>query len=1181
MMTSPFFKTSPALAPLTALLCGALALASCTCGQGEPVLDGGAGGAVGGGAGGSGGSGAGAEGGFGAGVLPDGGIAPDPSDEHNTRKDSDCDGLSDAEEFGSIFVGGKRTDPANPDSDGDGILDGVELGRTSSVDMGCSAFFAGDADPASQTVPTEVDSDGDGINDGLEDANHDGRAGTLETDPTKVDSDSDGLKDGDEDVNKNGAVDPGETDPRKRDTDGDFINDGVEKSTTHTDPLKPDTDGDSCYDGAEDFNQNGIKDIGETNPNDPQDCGAAVNPDSDNDGLPNAAEQIAGTNPNDPDTDKDGLKDGIEDANKNGTRDFGETDPLKRDSDCDGLIDGPSAGGRIGEDENADGFVQLASETDPRKKDTDGDGISDGVERGITVANVADAQSCSNVPVDADPTTTTNPSNRDSDGDGIDDGAEDTNQNGRVDPGELDPKNPADGNGPAGQVCTASTLRPIVLRAENLPDLQLGLPATFTEVSPLTVSGMSRGLIGYDGTNKVAFVAWRQTAPSNTATNDELAIRAQLATVGPIGNGVTTQTFTTWDGVPAVQAFYTMTMASSVDLKVRANAVANSLVGAASGALAGSAGVVGDFQVQAEYLHRVNPTNGQKFTVVVIAMRPTSVAAEGAIFSMSDTAGGSAVAQFGDGNAVQCETFQPSNGKVDFLFVVDDSCSMASSQTALANAGTAVAAALNNSTLDWRVALVTSEYHVGAANNQAVRRGFTRNIRQFQAWLTSGSVCATGGNAGCTNLTPNNPRPACDSNLPTEPNGDNGGCWVGTDGSGDEGILGAARRAVDDLAPTMADGGVAPIGTDFVNKLRPDAQLVVVLLGDADDQTTAYGATGKCLRDTPDTCEDVNDFVQYFNGTGSSALTQNPLGRRIAVHGIVCPQGADTNAGVPGIQTCNDEDQAVTQRHGQVIAATGGVRGAINDAASITSSIRTIISSSIAAAGHRMQKPPIGASVKVAMNAVLDPNNCSANNLPRSRQNGFDFDGINRTISFFGACRPSASTTAAAVSYRYWVDVTPNQGGNPPPCSKDPYYDPNDPDFCRDHRACDLFTNTCTCPPDCGGQAPKGKVCNPNILVCNFVCTSDCGGSCSDYETCNVNACACQCVQTATCNVGYRFQNSGGVCGCVCDTAALNCGAGYLPNTQSCACVCAPNCGGCPAGKVCNQSVCACGDPLG
>ena len=125
--------------------------------------------------------------------------------------------------------------------------------------------------------------------------------------------------------------------------------------------------------------------------------------DSDFDGLSDAEEARLGTDPNDPDTDNDGLLDGRE-AGPGGTG----TDPRKRDTDNDDLPDGleTSASG---------------PGTSPVNPDTDGDGILDGVELSHTP-------------------TPTNPLSWDTDGDGRGDGDEDANHNGRVDPGETDPR---------------------------------------------------------------------------------------------------------------------------------------------------------------------------------------------------------------------------------------------------------------------------------------------------------------------------------------------------------------------------------------------------------------------------------------------------------------------------------------------------------------------------------------------------------------------------------------------------------------------------------------------------------------------------------------------------------------------------------------------------------------------
>ena len=1038
---------------------------------------------------------------------------PGPRDPSNSRIDSDCDGLTDAEEWGNLYPGSLRTDPSLRDSDGDGIRDGVEVGRTTTINTSPTCRFMGDADPASRTHPANPDTDGDGLRDGAEDANRNGRLDPGETDAANRDTDGDGLTDGAEDANKDGAVDATETDPRLRDTDGDGLSDSVEQNVTRTSPRNADTDGDSCRDGVEDRNGNGVKDTGETDPKNGADCGAGSQPDTDADGVPDAVEDPnrngtvdpGETNARNPDTDSDGLRDGLEDRNRNGLVDSGETNPRVRDSDCDGLLDGPEQGTWKGEDVNANGQKD-PGETDPSNRDTDADGLVDGVERGVP-ASAAPVTTCGYTG-DVDNATTTDPLDNDSDDDGIADGAEDSNQNGKKDPSELDPRNGADGAGntPAGQACAARNLRTVTFKEDGGADMRLALRPSFREVKQLLLSGTSRGFIGYDDESKVTFLAYKRgrVGTSSTATGDETGIRAQL-------NGVaveTTQTFTTWDGFPAVQAYYNT--GAVPNLRDYTNSLANVLVGSGAGGLTGGGSVTGPFKLQAQYVHRSDAS-----VLVVLAITPKAAyneaagVAKAARFTTADTAGGTALAQFGDADAVQCETFTAGSGAADFLFVVDDSRSMEGYQNALGNAATAMATRLGNSSLDWRIAMVTTSYTQSWTNNGNLFRGFTRDLMQFKAWLQQNAPC---------------------------PNPDQG-CWVNIMGSSEERTLEAARTAVDYMASTS---------TPSDKRLRPGAKLVVIALTD--------------VRDQPDTTP-VSTFIDYFK-------TGNPAKQVIQLHGIIC----DPTGG-----RCHPEEDNTNPRHLEVIQATGGIVGSIRSDQSIQDTMYAIVDSVIASTGYRTLKPPIGASVRVSLQGVQDPARCAAADLPRSQTNGFDVDGVSQTLSFYGACRPAAAgTTQAAISYRYWVDRTTNRDGNPPPCSVDTgYYDANDPDFCKGKLTCNRQTNRCECPSDCGGGGAAGQVCNTSKDVCAFGCASDCGGTCGSFQACNTTTCSCQCVASATCAPGFKFDPN--ACGCVCDTAALNCGAAYQADANACACVCKTNCGGaCPSNTVCNMNTCGC-----
>ena len=113
----------------------------------------------------------------------------DPNDA-----DSDNDGLSDGAEDtnGNNLVDPGETDPLNPDTDFDGIQDGTELGVTTPVPdpdgsgpaMGTDiGVFVFDADPSTTTDPLNPDTDGDGLLDGEEDSNGNGQVDNGESDP--------------------------------------------------------------------------------------------------------------------------------------------------------------------------------------------------------------------------------------------------------------------------------------------------------------------------------------------------------------------------------------------------------------------------------------------------------------------------------------------------------------------------------------------------------------------------------------------------------------------------------------------------------------------------------------------------------------------------------------------------------------------------------------------------------------------------------------------------------------------------------------------------------------------------------------------------------------------------------------------------------------------------------------
>ena len=145
------------------------------------------------------------------------------SDDCNT--DEDKDGLTKCREEQL------KTDPENPDTDGDGCKDGEEVDtyKTNPLSVDTDGDSLGDCDEIRKysTNPLNKDTDSDKLMDNEE-------LNTYKTLPTDSDTDNDGLIDGDEVLKY-------KTNPNLPDTDLGSINDGVEVGRG-TDPLNPDDD---------------------------------------------------------------------------------------------------------------------------------------------------------------------------------------------------------------------------------------------------------------------------------------------------------------------------------------------------------------------------------------------------------------------------------------------------------------------------------------------------------------------------------------------------------------------------------------------------------------------------------------------------------------------------------------------------------------------------------------------------------------------------------------------------------------------------------------------------------------------------------------------------------------------------------------------------------------------------
>jgi hypothetical protein len=257
---------------------------------------------------------------------------------------------------------GQCTDPTFRDTDGDGLSD---FSEQYGLDNPYKAQKYDANGPGGNTNACNPQSDGDGIPDGLE-----LKANGWLMNPNNVDTDQDGRADNLEDSNGNGFSDlsynshtgassqnnagsaPIETSPADADTDDDGVSDAVElASGSRSNVLEWDTDRDGLSDGLERGETDAVKDL----------SGSYIN----GQGIPHTLQgknvlgladwptyqkfhgPLAGgvavttTLVDVKDGDGDGIADGLEDLNHNGIfGDASESRPNAGDTDGDGLTDG-------------------------------------------------------------------------------------------------------------------------------------------------------------------------------------------------------------------------------------------------------------------------------------------------------------------------------------------------------------------------------------------------------------------------------------------------------------------------------------------------------------------------------------------------------------------------------------------------------------------------------------------------------------------------------------------------------------------------------------------------------------------------------------------------------------------------------------------------------------------------
>ena len=384
------------------------------------------------------------------------------NNSHPSDYDSDHDGVNDADEKAAGL------DPHNPDTNGDGILDGDEDSDGDGIP---------NKNESNPNQPGITDKNNDGVSDLTQPADPvitkttakgpDGQereTGGIKVTPaqdsnTHIDrtvityTPEDGNDGKGEETtiiakNDNGTWvmtdEDGNIIPADELADkGISINQGTGEVT-----FKPDAIADGSTISVHNENdaaKNPSKTVTETAPKDDHDADGLtddVDPDDDNDGLPDDVEKndpenkdgddISGLDPHNPDTNGDGVNDGDEDSDgdgvdnktevENGTDPFvNEDDPSKvlPDQDGDGIRDD------LDTDIDGDGINNADEKeagTDPKNPNTNGtpDGDKDTDDDGLTNKEESDPNLNTTTDRNGDGKPDITDSNKDEDGDGVD-----------------------------------------------------------------------------------------------------------------------------------------------------------------------------------------------------------------------------------------------------------------------------------------------------------------------------------------------------------------------------------------------------------------------------------------------------------------------------------------------------------------------------------------------------------------------------------------------------------------------------------------------------------------------------------------------------------------------------------------------------------------------------------------
>ena len=643
------------------------------------------------------------------------------------------------------------------------------------------------------------------------------------------------------------------------------------------------------------------------------------------------------------DSDQDGLLNAAEDKNRNCVVDAGETDPTNADSDNDGKPDGD-------EDLNGNGIYDPdQGETDPTNSDSDGDGVPDGEE--------ADAAVCTREMFDRV----------------VETGAAQADSNLAL----------ADGFTQAYQ--------------------EVGVPVMTFSNSSINFFGATVKMTGnYNSAEQANGLAIVATAlgldgTASTADDNLPTVNFQKSYALPGGEWEEGVTLTVED-LTGVRASIDFNNSAAKDLATIRDEVASALSGVAI-----SSNETGLTCTTPRATWNAQLRNNSTLVVTFLLACAEDVndveTNPNFQFYQNDIYDGTIIAPSSyKPELPRCEGMDVvmEGGKADFLWVIDNSGSMADEQANVTNTVTKFMETLQNSGVDWRIGVTTTEAYSIANEDTSFGRNPDLSHDEYIDLLSGlrGSFVTrleinaateferfVGVDEGCIKQDQS-------GNLIADP--DSNVCGDGFE---------------DGLLSTFAVVEACLNESRTPHQIRSDAILAIIWVSDEENQSYKESDGSTLIPyDDPRWTATFNDMASRFDALAHEDIRAYAIVGDAGIdNGGVCSALGSTAAAIDGAQ------------HGRsyidMAVRSGGAVGSVCNT-DLQETIDRIMDDIIGvAASYPLSGYPIVPSIKVVVDGV---------DVPRSRSAGWDYNADQNAIVFYGYSSKFTEDSEIGVSYLMW-----------------------------------------------------------------------------------------------------------------------------------------------------------------